>query len=161
MPSAPPIAFEPIGTVRNAYPQGHKPLTWQGTESKIEIDPRWAEGLIGLEGYSHLSVICHLDLFQGQEPVMQIRAQRRPEMPLVGFFCTRTPLRPNPISLTTVELIERKGNILRVRNLDMYDGTRVLDIKPYLPRGDSQPGATVPEWMRRLWAIHDAERKTV
>jgi tRNA-Thr(GGU) m(6)t(6)A37 methyltransferase TsaA len=153
------ITCRPIGTIRNDYPQGHKPITWQGTLSRIEIDPRWTEGLVGLEGYSHISVLCHLHLVQGQEPVMQIRAQRHPDMPLVGFFCTRTPLRPNPISLTVVELVERVENTLHVRNLDMYDGTAVLDIKPYLLRGDCQPTAVVPEWIRRLWSIHDEQRK--
>jgi tRNA-Thr(GGU) m(6)t(6)A37 methyltransferase TsaA len=155
-----PIIFQSIGTVHNQYPQGHKPLTWQGTRSRIEIDPRWAEGLVGLEDYSHLIVLCYLHLMQGQEPVLQIRAQRHPQMPLVGFFCTRTPLRPNPISLTVVELVERADNLLHVRNLDMYDGTTVLDVKPYLKRGDCQPQSTVPEWMERLWAIHDEERRT-
>ena len=159
MPSETPITFKPIGTVHNAYPQGHKPLTWQGTVSRIEIAPRWSEGLVGLEDYSHISVLCHLHLLQGKEPIKQIRAQHHPEMPLVGFFCTRTPLRPNPISLTVVELVERVDNVLFVRNLDMYDGTAVLDIKPYLTRGDCQSQATVPGWMRRLWAIHDEQRK--
>ena len=154
-----PIAFEPIGTVHNVYPQGQKPLTWKGTTSQIEIDPRWADGLEGLEEYSHLSVLCYLHIMQGQEPVIKIRAQRHPQMPLVGFFCTRTPLRPNPISLTVVELVKRVENILHVRNLDLYDGTAVLDIKPYLTRGDSYPQATCPEWMHRLWAIHDRERE--
>jgi tRNA-Thr(GGU) m(6)t(6)A37 methyltransferase TsaA len=159
MPFETPITFEPIGTVHNGYPHGHKPLTWQGTRSRIEIDPRWSEGLVGLEDYSHIHVLCYLHLMQGEDPIVRIRAQRHPEMPLVGFFCTRTPLRPNPISLTVVELIEREDNVLHVRNLDMYDGTAVLDIKPYLTRGDCQPQATVPEWMHRLWAIHDEQRK--
>jgi tRNA-Thr(GGU) m(6)t(6)A37 methyltransferase TsaA len=159
MPSEASITLRPIGTVHNAYPHGHKPLTWQGTESRIEILPRWAEGLVGLEDYSHISVLCYLHLMEGEDPVMRIRAQRHPEMPLVGFLCTRTPLRPNPISLTVVELAAREGNVLTVRNLDVYDGTAVLDIKPYLTRGDCQAQATVPGWMRRLWAIHDEERK--
>jgi len=159
MSHTPTIAFHPIGTVHNAHPQGHKPLTWKGTTSQIEIDPRWQEGLEGLEGYSHLSVLCYLHLSQGREPVIKIRAQGHPQMPLVGFFCTRTPLRPNPLSLTVVELVERVDNVLHVRNLDMYDGTAVLDVKPYLTRGDCYPEATVPEWIERLWAIHDEERK--
>ena len=159
MPSMPPISLQPIGTVHNTYPQGHKPLTWHGTLSQIEIDLRWSQGLVGLEDYSHLHVLCHLHLSQGQEPILQIRAQRHPQMPLVGFFCTRTPLRPNPISLTVVELIERVDNVLHVRNLDMYDGTAVLDVKPYLMRSDCHPQAATPEWMRRLWAIHDEQRK--
>jgi tRNA-Thr(GGU) m(6)t(6)A37 methyltransferase TsaA len=159
MPPIPNIALSPIGTVHNDYPAGHKPLTWKGTESQIEIDPRWAEGLVGLEGFSHIHVLCYLHLMQGEEPVLQIRAQRRPEMPMVGFFSTRTPLRPNPISLTVVELLGRTENVLHVRNLDMYDGTAVLDLKPYLIRGDCWPQAAMPEWIERLWAIHDKERK--
>ena len=158
MSPAASITFQPIGTVHNQYPPGKKPLTWKGTRSQIEIDPRWTEGLVGLEGFSHINVICHLHLVQKEEPVMQVRAQRRPEMPLVGFLATRTSLRPNPISLTVVELIERVDNVLHVRSLDMYDGTAVLDVKPYLMRGDCQAQATVPEWLHRLWAIHDKER---
>jgi tRNA-Thr(GGU) m(6)t(6)A37 methyltransferase TsaA len=159
MPSLSDIRLTPIGTVHNAYPAGQKPLTWQGTHSQIEVDPRWGEGLEGLEAFSHLGILCYLHLMQGQEPVLKIRAQRHPQMPLVGFFCTRTPLRPNPISLTIVELVKRVDHVLYVRNLDMFDGTRVLDIKPYLKRGDCHPEATVPEWMQRLWAIHDEQRK--
>jgi tRNA (Thr-GGU) A37 N-methylase len=79
-------------------------------------------------------------------------------MPIVGLFATRTPLRPNPISLTIVRLTERQGNVLHVQNLDMFDGTPVLDIKPYITRGDCQPEATNPEWIHRLRAIHDEER---
>ena len=94
-----------------------------------------------------------------EELTAMVRPQGRPEMPLVGFFGTRTPIRPNPISVTTVPLIERQGSILYVRNLDVYDGTPVLDIKPYLSHGDCHPLATEPEWMRRLWAIHDAENR--
>jgi tRNA-Thr(GGU) m(6)t(6)A37 methyltransferase TsaA len=154
------VTFQPIGYVRNDYPHGHRPPTWQGTHSRIEIDPRWSEGLAGLDGFSHFIVLCYLHLLRGEELPMQIRPQRRPEMPLVGFFGTRTPVRPNPISLTVVSLVERRANVLHVRNLDMYDGTPVLDVKPYLVRGDCHPEATGPEWIAQLWAIHDAEGRT-
>ena len=103
MPSEGTISFDPIGRVRNPYPQGHKPPTWQGTLSQIEIAPRWQEGLEGLDGFSHIWVLCYLHLSQGQDPVIKIRAQRNPAMPLVGFFSTRTPLRPNPISLNVLD----------------------------------------------------------
>jgi tRNA-Thr(GGU) m(6)t(6)A37 methyltransferase TsaA len=159
MQATTPIVFEPIGLVRNNYPPGQKPLTWQGTASRIEIAPRWTAALEGLEGFSHINVLCYLHMMHNEDPVLQIRSQGNPKMPLVGFFSTRTPLRPNPISMTIVRLIERQENVLYVRNLDMFDGTPILDIKPYLTRGDCHPEATGPEWIYRLWAIHDAQRK--
>jgi tRNA-Thr(GGU) m(6)t(6)A37 methyltransferase TsaA len=152
------ITFEPIGHVRNAHPQGQKPPTWQGISSRIEIAPRWTAALDGLSEFSHISVLCYLHVMRGETPVLQIHPQRNPEMPQVGLFATRTPLRPNPISLTVVRLIERQENVLHVCNLDMYDGTPVLDVKPYLTRGDCHPDATGPEWIYRLWAIQDALR---
>jgi tRNA-Thr(GGU) m(6)t(6)A37 methyltransferase TsaA len=153
------IVLEPIGYVRNGFPLGQKPPSWQGIPSQIEVDPRWTQALSGLDEFSHIIVLCYLHLSRDRESPTFIRSQGNPEMPLVGFFGTRTPTRPNPISVTTVPLIERRENVLYVRNLDMYDGTPVLDVKPYLVRGDYVPEATVPEWMRRLWAIHDAQRQ--
>ena len=79
-------------------------------------------------------------------------------MPLVGFLGTRTPVRPNPLSLTVVEIVRREGHVLTVRNLDMFDGTPVLDLKPYMVRGDCIPEATEPAWVHELRAIHDRER---
>jgi tRNA-Thr(GGU) m(6)t(6)A37 methyltransferase TsaA len=153
------ISLEPIGFVCNGFSDGQRPPTWQGTSSRIAIDPRWSEALSGLDGFSHIIVLCYLHLSRDQESPVLIRPQRNPEMPLVGFFGTRTPVRPNPISVTVVPLIERQENVLHVRNLDMYDGTPVLDIKPYLTRGDCHPNATGPEWIYRLWAIQDAQRR--
>lgn len=155
------ITFEPIGIVRNEYPTGQKPLTWQGTSARIEIDPCWTAALDGLDEFSHISVLCYLHMMHGEQPVLQIHPQGNPDMPKVGLFATRTPLRPNPISLTVVRLAERQDNVLHVQNLDMYDGTPVLDIKPYLMRGDYQPEATGPEWIHRLWALHDRQRKSL
>jgi tRNA-Thr(GGU) m(6)t(6)A37 methyltransferase TsaA len=159
MSSSEKIEFQPIGFVRNDYPYGQRPSTWQGICSRLQIDPRWQEALDGLDGFSHIIVLCYLHLSRERGTPVRVRAQGNPEMPLVGFFGTRTPTRPNPISMTVVPLIERQGNVLQVQNLDMYDGTPVLDIKPYLTRGDCHPQATSPEWIIRLWAIHDAQAR--
>lgn len=148
------ITLEPIGYVRNDFSQ--RPPTWQGTSSEIHVDARWSESLDGLEGFSHILVLCYLDKSRGQAIPLQVHPQGNPEMPLVGFWGTRTPVRPNPISVTTVPLVGREGSVLRVRNLDMFDGTPVLDLKPYLTRGDCHPEATAPDWIYRLWAIRDA-----
>ena len=155
------ITFEPIGFVRNEYPRGQKPPTWQDTSARIEIDPCWTDALDGLEEFSHINVLCYLHMMRGEEPVLYIHPQRNADMPLVGLFATRTPLRPNPISLTVARLVERRENVLYVQNLDMYDGTPVLDVKPYLTRGDQQLEATGPEWIHRLWALHDRQRQSL
>ena len=73
----------------------------------------------------------------------------RPDLPLVGLFSTRSPVRPNPLGLAVVRLVERRGNVLKVIGLDAIDGTPVLDIKGYLP-GDAVAGARYPEWVGRL-----------
>ena len=152
------IVLHPIGAVHNGHPPGKKPLTWQGIESALALDPQWAEALSGLDGFSHAIVICYLHLIEGNVSPTYIRPQGRSEMPETGFFGTRTPARPNPISLTVVEILGREGSVLHVRDLDMYDGTPVLDIKPYLTRGGCVPDAQEPEWVARLREIHDRER---
>ena len=151
------ITLRPIGFVHNDYPPGQKPPTWQGTSSRIELDPKWTQALSGLAGFSHIIVLCYLHPSQDQESPALIRPQRRPEMPLVGFFGTRTPVRPNAISVTTVPLVKREGSTLHVHNLDVYDCTPVLDIKPYMIRGDCHPEATEPEWIHHLRTLQDAE----
>jgi len=153
------IILHPIGTVRNDHPPGSKPLTWQGVDSRLAFDPQWTEALSGLDGFSHAIVICYLHLIGLDRSPTYIRPQRRPEMPEIGFFGTRTPARPNPISSTVVEIVRRDRSVLHVRNLDMYDGTPILDIKPYLTRGECLPDAQEPDWVARLRVIHDRERQ--
>jgi len=152
------ILLHPIGTVHNDHPPGDKPLTWHGVESRLAFDPQWAEALSGLDGFSHALVICYLHLIGLDRSPTYIRPQRRSELPEIGFFGTRTPARPNPISLTVVEILGREGSVLHVRDLDTYDGTPILDIKPYLTRGECVPDAQEPDWVARLREIHDRER---
>lgn len=71
------------------------------------------------------------------------------------LFSTRTPFRPNRIGMTTIKLLRREGNGLTVEGLDAYDGTPVLDIKPYPPRGDRVANATATGWVRQLWHALD------
>lgn len=81
-------------------------------------------------------------------------------MPEVGLFATRSPRRPNPLGLCYPRLLGRDGNLLRVRGLDGWPGTPVLDIKGYYPRDERRDDATIPAWLQRLWARHDAESGT-
>jgi tRNA-Thr(GGU) m(6)t(6)A37 methyltransferase TsaA len=141
----------PIATVRSPFtdtsqiPKG--PEARHDAEGVIELRPDLEAGLQDIEGFSHLYVIWLFHRAKGVELTAWPPADDRPH----GVFATRSPQRPNPIGLTVVELLGREGARLRVRGVDMLDGTPVLDIKPYL--------SSVPaERLRRGW-LDDAERR--
>lgn len=129
--------------------------------AEIELDDAWSEALDGIEGFSHIWVLWWLDRFEEPPSALCVHPEQKPEMPLVGLFATRSPHRPNPIAMTATRLLERKGARLRVEGLDAYTGTPILDIKPYLRRGDQIPDAVMPEWLEQLWHIHDVEQGTL
>ena len=119
-------------------------------EGALKILPELEAGLKDIEGFSHLFVLWEFDRAQGFDLVATPPTDNnRPH----GVFATRSPRRPNPIGLTVVELLRREGSNLRVRGLDMLDGTPILDIKPYL--------SSIPmENLRRGWlAEAEARRK--
>jgi tRNA-Thr(GGU) m(6)t(6)A37 methyltransferase TsaA len=116
-------------------------------EGILEILPEFEAGLKDIEGFSHLIVIWVFDRSEGFNLVGMPPSDDRPH----GVFATRSPRRPNPIGLTVVELLWREGGGLRVRGLDMLDGTPILDIKPYL--------SNVPlERLRRGWLVEAEAR---
>ena len=130
-------------------------------ESVIEVDPRWALGLEGIEGFSHLVVLFYLDRAKRRRAAGKPRAaeaQPDPDAERVGFLATRTPERPNPIGISCPRLLRREGNRLIVTGFDAWPGTPVLDIKGYFPRDELRPEATVPAWLTRLNERHDSER---
>jgi tRNA-Thr(GGU) m(6)t(6)A37 methyltransferase TsaA len=152
---------QPIGFVRR--PGAAEPVPGEfydpNQETIIEIFPRWADGLTGIEDFSHLVVIFWLDRMPRLRKVKpRISAELREGLPPVGFFSTRTPKRPNPIGISCPRLIRREGNNLIVTGIDAWPDTPVLDIKGYFPRDELRPDATVPEWLERLWRKHDEER---
>lgn len=105
----------------------------------IEVDPRWAPALQGVETCTHLVVLYWMDRAR-RDLVLQVprhyNAQR-------GAFALRSPVRPNPIAMSVVRLLGVDGNILRVRGLDCLDNTPLLDIKPYFASTDCAPEAVV------------------
>jgi tRNA-Thr(GGU) m(6)t(6)A37 methyltransferase TsaA len=128
-------------------------------ESTIVIDKIWEPALTGLADYSHLAVMFWLDRAERAiEPPALRPAEGREELPPVGLFATRTPRRPNPIGLSIVKLICIEGGRLRVTGLDAWSGTPILDLKGYTTRDELRPEARNPEWLERLWAMHDRER---
>jgi tRNA-Thr(GGU) m(6)t(6)A37 methyltransferase TsaA len=152
------LTLVPIGFVAVGHSGVRTDERGEERECEIEIDAAWADALEGIDGFSHVWVIWWLDRSGGPPDYTRIRPEGRPEMPLRGIFATRSPHRPNPIAVTAVRLVEHRKNRLRVQGLDAYEGTPILDIKPYLRRGDLVAEATMPDWLERLWRIHDEER---
>ncbi len=145
------IKFRPIGYVRAPYsdtaqiPKG--PGAKHEAEGNLEIDAEFEAGLQDIEGFSHLFVIWVFDRAEGYELVGVPPTDDRPH----GVFSTRSPYRPNPIGLTVVQVLGRDGRKVRVRGLDMLDGTPILDLKPYM-------SGVAAEKIRRGW-FDEAEAK--
>jgi tRNA-Thr(GGU) m(6)t(6)A37 methyltransferase TsaA len=146
------FTMQAIGYVRSPYRTTQEIPKGLGakheTEGILEIRPEFEPGLQDIEGFSHLFVIWAFDRSEGFSLVGTPPSDNRPH----GVFATRSPRRPNPIGLTVVELLSHEGASLRVRGLDMLEGTPILDIKPYL--------SGVPqEQLRRGW-LAEAEART-
>jgi tRNA-Thr(GGU) m(6)t(6)A37 methyltransferase TsaA len=158
------LELQPIGHViqGRVRPDGphSEPSDLEDRPAMIEIDATWAGALDGIEEFSHIWVLWWLDLSPASNDLdsLQVRPEGRKEMPLRGIFATRSPRRPNPIAMTPVRLLERQGRQLRIQGLDAFEGTPILDLKPYLRRGDLIQEATTPTWLEQLWRIHDEEQ---
>jgi tRNA-Thr(GGU) m(6)t(6)A37 methyltransferase TsaA len=151
------INLIPIGRVANdiGYPSHVK---WESITSKVVIAPRLAEALDGIDDFSHIVIIFYFDkVGDDRHSLLKVHPENKGELPLVGVFATRSPIRPNPIGITVVKLLERQENVLSVLGLDAYHGTPVLDVKPYLRRGDLIEEAAMPDWLLRLWELQDDE----
>ncbi len=131
-----PIAYSPVGVVRSPFTEEAgmpiQSVTAYGVAGRVELEPEFSAGLRDLEGFSHLWLLCHLHRVQGHAlevvPFLDTVSH--------GIFATRSPKRPNPISMTLVRLERIQDTVLYVSELDVLDGTPVLDIKPYVPRFD-------------------------
>lgn len=151
------IKLRPIGVVQNEFLEAI-PEGWETALHRIGLEPRWTPALEGIEEFSHIYVLFWLHGIHGQIH-LHVHPENRQDLPEVGIFATRTPWRPNPIGLQVVELVAREGNVLTVRGLDALNGSAVLDVKPYLPRGDAVAGARTPGWVGRLWGEKKLEMR--
>lgn len=126
-----PVAVSPIGFVRSSCHEREK-MPGEGVTARIEVLPRYRAELVGVELSSHLIVVGWFD--DTRRPLRKGKPEVRPAgTPPRGSFATRSPRRPNPISLTIVRVRARTGLTLEVEGLDLVDGTAVLDLKPYIP----------------------------
>ncbi len=142
------ILLKPIGFVRNSVMDKSDRQNWEDIISEIIIQPELTEALDNLDEYSHIIVLFWTARTDRKTIPLKIHMRHNPNKPLVGLFATRSPDRPNPIAKTTVRLLARKKNFLKVRGLDAFDGTPVIDIKPYIPGHDSADEAKIPDWVK-------------
>lgn len=124
--------IDPIGVVHSPVIKP-KDMPRGGVDASVEIDPRYAEGLLRIEEHSHLWVLSWFHL--GDRNTLQVQPTKLdPDAPAYGVFGLRAYKRPNPIGLSLVELVKVEGTVLHVKGLDAIDGTPVLDIKAYFER---------------------------
>ena len=136
MSKADEIKFRPIGIIHSPFKEAKgvpiQPSAAKGIEGKVEIFPEYAEGIDDIGNFSHIFLIYNLHLSRKYslkvKPYMDDKER--------GVFATRAPSRPNPIGISVVELLEVDGNMLHIKNVDIVDGTPLLDIKPYVPEFD-------------------------
>ncbi|MDF1697812.1 MAG: SAM-dependent methyltransferase [Saprospiraceae bacterium] len=145
------IEITPIGYVKNSRAKIEDD-NWSEVLSEIVLNETIIpESLNGIEEFSHLEIIFYMDQVLDEKAIPQYRHPRNNlQLPKLGTFAQRNKNRPNKLGLTTVELIERNGRILRVKNLDAIHGTPVLDIKPVMKEFQPQNEIRQPEWTREI-----------
>jgi tRNA-Thr(GGU) m(6)t(6)A37 methyltransferase TsaA len=130
------IRYTPIGTVHSPFkdPKGTpiQPPGAEGVEGWVEVFPEYADGLKDLEGFSHIILLYHFHL--SKKSTLRVKPFMDDEYH--GVFAMRGPSRPNSIGLSILRLIAIDENILHIKDVDIVDGTPVLDIKPYVPEFD-------------------------
>ncbi len=139
------IIIKPIGIARNDVEKSRFG-GWDKVISEIILNEEYREALDGIDDYSHLIVLFWMD----QVKACKIKHQPQGIGPLVGILACRCPARPNPIAITTVKLLEHKGNRLKVKGLDVINNTPIIDIKPYTPQYDEVKDAKAPAWINEL-----------
>jgi len=131
------ITFKPIGVISTPFKTKEgmpiQSIGAIGVEGKIEISHEYEQALDDLDGFSHIILLFYFH----QTKETKLKVVPFLDDKLHGVFSTRAPSRPNPIGLSVVKLIQRKKNILFIENVDMIDGTPLIDIKPYIPEVDN------------------------
>ncbi len=132
------IEYHPIGIIHSPFTELSgmpiQPVGTAGAEGTVEVFPKYNDGLKDLEAFSHIIMLYHFHRSKGFKLHVVPFMDSTPR----GVFATRAPKRPNPIGLSVIKLQKIQDNILYVENVDILDGTPLLDIKPYLQEFDAQ-----------------------
>ncbi|MBM3859099.1 MAG: tRNA (N6-threonylcarbamoyladenosine(37)-N6)-methyltransferase TrmO [Verrucomicrobia bacterium] len=139
-------AAEQSGKTFTVYPIGQ--IQKQDGRMVIVLDKKYQDGLLGLEQWSHVQVFWWFD--KNDTPhhraMLQVHPRDDKNKPLTGVFACRAPVRPNLIALSLCKIVSVKGNVVEVDKIDAFEGTPVLDLKPYAPGQDAASKVKVPKW---------------
>jgi len=128
-----PIMFKPIGVIHTPFtrPKGTpiQPSRSSQAKGRIDILPEFIAGLSDLDGFSHITLVYYFHLSKG----FDLAVTPYLDTQLRGLFSTRAPRRPNAIGLSVVRLVGVEGGVIHIEDVDMVDGTPLLDIKPFVP----------------------------
>lgn len=140
--------MHPIGVIRTSFTvKGETPIQpiFSSSTGTIEVFPQYSDGLIDLEGFSHIFIIYIFD----RSKTYQLRVKPFLDNHPHGLFSTRHPNRPNPIGISIVQIIDINKNSIVVEGIDVLDNTPLLDIKPYIPDFDIRKNARTGWYKQR------------
>lgn len=148
-----PVTFRAIGVIHTPYAEVEG-MPIQATAAVdvagwIDLDHDLVAGLQDLDGFSHLILLYHLHRSPSPRLTVTPFLDEEPH----GVFATRAPTRPNPIGFSIVRLVSIAGSTLKILDVDMVDGTPLLDIKPYVPAFDTRDGVTIGWYAGRLGGL--------
>ncbi|MEZ0345773.1 MAG: tRNA (N6-threonylcarbamoyladenosine(37)-N6)-methyltransferase TrmO [Infirmifilum sp.] len=153
------VCFTPIGYVYTSYSDEDVKRSFTGVDGYVEVLEEYSECLKGLEGFSHIIVVAYLhNIPIGATEVKVVKPRRllrlglsTEELPEVGVFATDSPHRPNPIAISILEVVKIEGRRIHVKGLDLFNGTPILDIKPYtISRAIEKERLRFPFWYSDL-----------
>lgn len=142
------IRFKPIGIIHSPFKEQKgtpiQPLSGKGIKGTVEVFSEYAKGLKDIEGFSHIMLLYHFHL---SKKVSLVSKPFMDDIPH-GVFTIRSPNRPNPLGLSIVRLVSVDNTVLHVEDLDIIDGTPLLDIKPYVPQFDNRDARKIG-WLKK------------
>lgn len=137
------IKYTPLGTIKSPFKDLEgmpiQPIGAAGVKGEIHLKEEYVDGLMDLQEFSHIILIYHLHLSKGYS----LKVKPFLDHEKHGVFATRAPKRPNSIGISVVRLERIEGNLIFIANVDIVDGTPLLDIKPYIPHFDIPEGEKV------------------
>jgi len=140
------VTIKAIGTIKNELKEAKR--GGRDVVSEIVLDDSLTDALDHLDEFSNILVFFWIEREAGQYPKeLRVYPHNDTNNPLAGIFATNSTDRPNPVGMSIAEIVERKGNVLKVTGLGVVNGTPLIDIKPYIPRIYSLPDAKMGSWL--------------